>query len=301
MTLALLIGSWVALALLVRPPGTLLSRLTPRSQTVISLTASCSFVVIPIAIAAVVLSRGLWEIGGVSLRGCGRLLGAILTQPVARPDMTVALLVLVLVPVLLVRGMVCAWRSQSASRALSRRAWEPLVVAPARESFAFTTGLFRPRVVVSRGLLASTDPRFTEVVLAHEEAHRAGRHPLLLFVAGSMARALPLAPLRWASDALRFALESLADDRAAREIGDRQLVAEAVAGLALAIVEAATAFEGDEVRRVRRLLEPRRRSGFRGATAIAAVFGILLFAGGHGTHCVAGSLDFLATAQCRLH
>lgn len=301
MTEAFLVGSWTALALIVRPSGTLLSKLGPRSQAVIGLAASCSFVVIPMAVAAVVLSRGLWTTGGLSLRGCGRLVWAILTQPASRPVMSVALLVLVALPLLLARGVVSAWRSQSASRALSRRARGPLVVVPARESFAFTTGLLRPRVVVSRGLLASTDPRLSDVVLAHEDAHRAGLHPMLLFVAESMARALPLAPLRWASHTLRFALESLADDRAAQRTGDRELVAEAVAGLALATVEAATAFEGDEVRRVRRLLAPRRSSGLRGAAAVAAVFGVLLFAGGHGTHCAADALDLLATAQCRLH
>ncbi len=301
MTMAVLLGSWVALAFVVRPPGTFVSRLTPKPQAIIGLAATCSLVMIPVAIASVVLARGLRETGGASLRGCGRLVWAIVTQPGARPAMSLALLVLVVVPMLMACGIVSAWRSQSACRALSRRARGAIVVVAAPESFAFTAGLFRPRVVVSQGLLASAHPAHRGVVLAHEEAHRAGRHTLLLFITESMARALPLAPLRWASGTLRFALESLADDRAARETGDRELVAEAVAGLALASAGAATAFEGDEVRRVRRLLTPRRPSGLRGGAAIAAVSAMLLFAGGHGTHCIANALDLLATSQCRLH
>lgn len=301
MTLTVLVGSWVALALLVRPPRTFLSKLGPLTQAVAGLSAGLSFFLIPISVASVVLSRELWETGGFGLRACGRLVWAILTEPVARPELSVALLVLAIAPVGLARGTFSAWRSQSACRKLARRARGPVLVVPASQPFAFTTGLVRPRVVVSRGLLASARPEFRSVVLAHEEAHRRGRHPLLLFVAETTVRALPLAPLRWASDTLRFGLESLADDRAARKMADRELVAETVAGLALTTVGAGPGFEGDEVRRIRRLLTPRRSSRLRGVAVAAALFGVLMFAGGHSAHCAADSLQLLTTAQCRLH
>lgn len=301
MTLALLIGSWVALALLVRPPRTFVSKLGPLTQALAGLSAGLSFFLIPVALASVVLSRALWETGGFGLRACGRLVWAILSEPLVRPELSLALLVLAIAPAALARGAISAWRSQSACRKLARRARGRLLVVPAAEPFAFTTGLLRPRVVVSRGLLADTSPEFGSVVLAHEEAHRRGRHPLLLFVAETMARALPLAPLRWASDALRFGLESLADDRAARKTADRKLVAETVAGVALATLGAGPGFEGDEVRRVRRLLAPERSTRLRGVVVVGALFTVLAFAGGHSAHCAADSLQLLATAQCRLH
>lgn len=301
MTLVLLIGSWVALALLVRPPRTFLSKLSPLTQAAVGLSAGLSFFLIPVAAASVVLSRALGETGGLGLRSCGRLVGAILAEPLARPELSVALLVLFVAPAALASGAVSAWRSQSACRKLARGAREPLIVVSSPERFAFTVGLLRPCVVVSRGLLAGTSPDHRRVVLAHEDAHRRGRHPLILLVAETTARALPLAPLRWASDALRFGLESLADDRAANVTEDRELVAEAVAGLALAAVGAGPGFEGDEVRRVRRLLAPNRSSRLRGVVVVAALFGVLAFAGGHSAHCAADSVQVLATAQCRLH
>lgn len=301
MTLAALAASWIALALLVRPPRTFLSKLGPLSQAVAGLSAGLSFFLIPISLATVVLSRALLVSGGIGMRSCGRLIWAILSHPLAQPELSVALVVLLVVPVGLTRGGVSAWRSQSASRTLGGQGRGPLLVVPSSEPFAFTTGLVRPRVVVSRGLFASAPPEYRAVVLAHEEAHRLGRHPLLLFVAETAARALPLAPLRWASDTLRFGLEALADDRAARTMADRELVAEVVAELALATVGATPGFEGDEVRRVRRLLAPGRVSRLRGLVVVAATLGVLAFAGGHSAHCAADSLQMLATAQCRLH
>lgn len=301
MTLAILVASWVALALLLRPPRPFLSKLGPVPQAVAGLAGGLCFVLIPISVASNVLSRAVWEMGGIGLRTCGRLVWAIVTHPLSRPELSISLASLTIVTVGVAYGSLSAWRSQSAARALARRGCGRLLVVESAEPFAFTCGLIRPRVVVSSGLLTATPPKLQAVVLAHEEVHRLGRHPLLLFVGETVARSLPLAPGRWASDALRFALELLADDRAARKVADRELVAEAVAEVALATVGAAPGFEGDEVRRVRRLLAPCRRSSVRGLVVGTALIGMLAFAGGHSAHCVANSLDLLATAQCRPH
>ncbi|MDX6311682.1 MAG: hypothetical protein QOF44_1146 [Streptomyces sp.] len=126
------------------------------------------------------------------------------------------------------------------------------------------------RIVVTRGMLRCLDPAEREALLAHERAHLRGRH--YLFQAGwrLAAAANPLLrPLATAGD---FVLERWADEQAAATVGDRSVVARAVARAALASAAAgpshapgaaaALAIDGGPVpRRVRALLAPppRRR------------------------------------------
>lgn len=301
MTIAALALAWVALAILVRPPRTFLERLGPRAQAVASVLAILGLALIPTTCAVVLLSSALSASGGFGVRACGRLVSTVARDPLARLDLTAALLFVTAAPLLFARGAVVAWRSQSALRALIRRRDDGLVVIGTRTPLAFTAGLIRPRVVVSRGLLATASDAHRDVVLAHEEAHRRGRHPLLLFVAETLARALPFAPLRWAADALRFALESRADESAADAMADRAVVAEALARVALASAREAASFEGDEVRRVRRLLDSRRPAPYRSVVVVAVLLTVLAFAGGHSVHCAVDSAQVLATSQCRFH
>ena len=175
-----------------------------------------------------------------------------------------------------------------------------LVVSDSAQRFVFTAGLLRPRVVVSRGLLDFTPAEWQPVILAHEHAHRRGRHPLLLFVAEALAGGLPLLPLRWAADLLRLSLEAVADEHAVRAVCDRALVAEAVGGLALAPAGATVGFEGNEVRRVRRqLAAPPPVRPIVGAALVAATFVLIGFAGAHAAHCGDASVRSLQTTQCR--
>ncbi|MGH2760680.1 MAG: M56 family metallopeptidase [Actinomycetota bacterium] len=301
MTLAALALAWIGLAILVRPPRTFLGRLEPRTQAVAALTATLGLALIPISFSLAALYAALSASGGVGLQACGRLVWAILTDPIARPDLSLALGVVAATPLAVARGVASSWRSQSASRALAQRGHGPVLVIATLRPVAFTVGLLRPRVVVSRGLMSRTRSEFRGVVLAHEEAHRRGRHPLLLFIGESAAKALPLAPLRWGADTLRFALESLADDRAVRHTGSRELVAETVASVALASVGGTAGFEGDEVRRVRRLLASDQPAPLRGLLVVAGLFAVLAFAGGHTAHCATEGAQILATSQCRLH
>jgi hypothetical protein len=300
MTLTSFAIAWVIVMILVRPRNTVLAGLSPKAQASAALAASLALIVVPLSFALVTLSASLSTPGG--LRGCGRLLVAIVAAPLERLDLSISLLVVVAFPIALARGTVSAWRSQSAARTLALRGEDQgLVVVPIGKPCAFAAGLLRPRIVVSQGLLARTPPEFLSVVLEHEGAHRRGRHPLLLFVAETMARALPLPPSRWAADALRFALELRADDHAAKRTKDRGLVAEAVATLAVDSVVPAPAFEGDEVRRVRRLLAPPPSTRIRAAFVIASLSALFVFAAGHTAHCAAESANLLSATQCRLH
>lgn len=89
------------------------------------------------------------------------------------------------------------------------------------------------RVVLTTGLLdALSGDRERRAVIAHEVAHLDHRHYRFL-LAGDLAVAVApfLAPLR---TRMRFALERWADEVAGREVGDRSVVARAIARVALA-------------------------------------------------------------------
>lgn len=86
-------------------------------------------------------------------------------------------------------------------------------------------------VVVSTGMLSALDPRERQVVFAHERAHlRQGHHRNLLV--GALATAImPL--LHPLVGRLRLATERCADEEAATTLGDRHLVATAIAKAAV--------------------------------------------------------------------
>jgi len=87
-------------------------------------------------------------------------------------------------------------------------------------------------VVVSEGLLDLLDDDESAAVIAHERAHLVLHHARYLRVAGLAAAAVP--PLLPLSRQLRFATERAADEGAAVAVGDRRVVARAIARVALA-------------------------------------------------------------------
>lgn len=119
-----------------------------------------------------------------------------------------------------------------------------------------------PTIVLTTGALAVLDSDQLTAVLAHERAHLAGRHHLLLAVTRSLAAVAPVVPLfaRGTKEAARLA-EMRADDVAARCGSRRTLLAALLAmdaGAATAPTPAAwLAATGNIVAtRVRRLAEP---------------------------------------------
>lgn len=303
MTIALLVAGWAALAALMSPSGShLLWKLSVRLQASVAIAALAGLALIPASILIVTMANALAEHGGSGslLDRCGTLIIALLDEPLARPDVMLSLLLLVLGAIGIVVGATRAWRSQASARLLARTGDGELVLAPSTERFAFTTGLLRPRVVVSQGLLDDTPPEWRRVVLSHEDAHRRGRHPLLVLAAETLARGIPLLPLKWAADFLRLSLEAVADEHAARAVGDQTLVAEAIAGVALAPAGSVVSFEGNEIRRVRRLLAaPSGPHSVAGAALVVAILALIGFAGAHAAHCGDASVRSLQITQCR--
>jgi Zn-dependent protease with chaperone function len=122
-----------------------------------------------------------------------------------------------------------------------------------------------PTIVVTTGALAVLEPGQLTAVLAHERAHLAGRHHLLLAVTRSLAAVAPFVPIfaRGSAEVARLA-EMRADDAAARgggEQGRRTLLAALLAmaaGVTAAPVPASwlPATGGVVAARVRRLASP---------------------------------------------
>jgi len=116
------------------------------------------------------------------------------------------------------------------------------------------------RVVLTRGALDVLSPPQLHAVLAHEQAHLAGRHHLVTAATEAFAHAFPGLPLaRLARADTAVLLEMVADDRAARSHSPSAL-AEAMCEVAAARTPGfAFGLGGSAVLlRVRRLLHPRR-------------------------------------------
>jgi beta-lactamase regulating signal transducer with metallopeptidase domain len=118
-------------------------------------------------------------------------------------------------------------------------------------------------IVLSSGALAVLDPAQLTAVLAHERAHLAGRHHLLLSLTRGLGASFPAVPLftLGPGEVARLA-EMCADDAAARRAGRRTLVAALLAmGTGTPVPAAALAATGcATAARVQRLLEPPGRA-----------------------------------------
>jgi hypothetical protein len=100
---------------------------------------------------------------------------------------------------------------------------EPLAVAvPGRPG----------QILLTTGMLKVLDAEERRAVLAHERAHLAHRHHIAVMLTSAAAAVNPL--LRPARDAVTYLVERWADEEAATGLGNRDLVARAVARAALA-------------------------------------------------------------------
>ena len=103
-------------------------------------------------------------------------------------------------------------------------------VVPADRPLAFAETGREGGVVVTTAMLAALEPDECQALLAHERSHLRHRHDRFLLVASLAGGVGVLTP---AVTGLRHALERWADEDAARELGNRSVVARAVARAAL--------------------------------------------------------------------
>ncbi|MEV0483856.1 M48 family metalloprotease [Streptomyces sp. NPDC050508] len=184
---------------------------------------------------------------------------------------------------------VCAWSLTRWARCQSRAFRTARIVAgrgpvagdlcvvdsPRPDAYALPG---RPhRIVVTTGMLRSLDAAEREALFAHERAHNAGGHHYFLAAAELAARCHPaLRPVR---DAIRLAAERAADEAAATVVGDRRLIARAIARAALAGQSARSerpdfvpgATTGPVPQRVKALLAAPRVTHRTAACGLAAV------------------------------
>lgn len=137
------------------------------------------------------------------------------------------------------------------------------VVLDTPERMAYCVAGRPATIVVTRGALAVLDDAQLEAVLAHERAHLAGRHHLLVAISRALATALPRLRLftTGAAEIARL-VEMRADDAAARNHGERTVVAAllALSGVPAQPVPALGATAVGVVERVERLLIPAGRA-----------------------------------------
>jgi Zn-dependent protease with chaperone function len=143
-------------------------------------------------------------------------------------------------------------------------------------------------IVLTSGALALLDPAQLAAVIAHEKAHLAGTHHMLVMCTHGLAAAFPGVPLftRGTAEVTRLT-EMRADDLAARISGRPVLIAALLAMGTGAAIPPLTlgATAGLVAERVQRLLEPRPRSqharnrlALMIVTALpAATFGLLIW------------------------
>jgi len=135
-------------------------------------------------------------------------------------------------------------------------------------------------IVLTSGALAVLDRDQLGAVLAHERAHLAGRHHLLISLSRGLAASFPGVPVftRGPAEVARLA-ELCADDAAARRAGRPALVAALLAmGTGTAVpVPALAVTSGAVTARVHRLLDPPRR-GRHARYGLALVTVMLLLA-----------------------
>ena len=184
--------------------------------------------------------------------------------------------------------------AESYRRAARLDADDGIVVVPGPAIEAYALPGWPGRIVVSGCLLDRLDNGSRAALIAHEQAHLAGRHHLFAAAARLAAAANPL--LLPVARAVEYTVERWADEHAAAVTGDRRLVAETIgrvallaspgrqrpAGITLAISgprtrPASVAWAGPVPRRVAALLTapPRRR-----ILLLAAFAATVLLAGG---------------------
>jgi Zn-dependent protease with chaperone function len=189
-----LAAGWLLLALLSTPRArTRLLRLPPLAAAGAFLAIAVGLVLVPITALMVSLSAALFALGGSgsTFTRCGRLIAALAHDPLARPDISLVLALTAVMLGRLVLGAVTVWGSQCRTGSAVRGASDRLVIESSMP-LAFTAGLIRPRVVVSRTFLEEVPGQWQSAVLAHEEAHRKGRHPCLYCRVDGANASLPL-------------------------------------------------------------------------------------------------------------
>jgi len=150
----------------------------------------------------------------------------------------------------------------------------PVTILDVPDTLAFSSSGGAGTVVVSRGLLNLLSAPEQAALFAHERCHLQRRHHRFLRASGLAAAMVP--PLVVMSRHVRFATEREADETAAKDVGDRRIVARAIAIAAVggrvgAGAPAMAMADHAVTARVEELLSPRQPSWALAAAVTAAL------------------------------
>jgi hypothetical protein len=272
----------------------LAARLEPRLAT--WLLTSATVALAACSTAALALLAGFAAARAPALAALGGYSLAVMQRadPIPLPAGAVAALALAGAAVAVV--VIFRNRARGLAESYRRAAGLPadsivVVPGPAIEAYALPG---RPgRIVVSGRLLDRLDTGRRAALIAHEQAHLAGRHHLFASLARLAAAANPM--LLPVARSVEYTVERWADEHAAAVTGDRRLVAETIGQVALLATpgrrrapavamgiigqltqRVSVAWAGPVPRRVAALLAspPRRRT-----VLVAALAAIVLLAG----------------------
>lgn len=200
------------------------SRLQPQiaSRMLITILVLAAFAAVPVLIELIagalfeVPLAGVWFHDGAHSRGFHVNIGQVIAIFV-----WVGLLLTVIKGIRVIRSY---YRSHLSSGT-------ELIVVDNERPFAFATPGPSGEIAVSSALVEMLSHPEFEVVVAHERAHRHGRHDRLLLVGNICTFLFPLLrPVLWR---LEFSLERIADNCAVKISGSRELVAHTLAKVAL--------------------------------------------------------------------
>ena len=145
-------------------------------------------------------------------------------------------------------------------------------------TLAFTTGLRRPVILLSTGLLQKISPQTLAVILAHERAHLRRKDLLFSRFDGIVAALYPSAVALPILKQLSLAREQACDAVAAAKVGDGITVAQAltqVTRLKMKLIEGTISFNASVVEaRVLHLLNPPAARRLRGFIPLLVLFGL---------------------------
>lgn len=264
------------------PPATAARLLTAAGV----LTAAASSFVLSVLTFALVA-----ESAPVAALGSWSTVALDAANPVPDTASTVAAVALAGLTVLAARALVRRVRAEVAARQLCGALGGgpgTLVVVDDPAVDVFTVPARHGRIVASRGLLSSLDADERRAVLAHETAHLGHRHHRYRLAVELAAALNPL--LRPLVPAVGYATERWADEAAAGAVGDRAVVARALARTGLRAARSgrsaqvpggavhATAGGSVLVRRVEALLAPAPRSRPLLVVAVAVVLAVTVAA-----------------------
>ncbi len=189
----------------------------------------------------------------------------------------------------LVRGAFAAsgtWRALRVLSTLAKTGQERLdlgvTVLETSQPICIAAGLFRPRVLFSRGLIETLGEQERDILLAHERAHVRRRDAFFASFARGLVLAQFPATARWLVSEIEIAAEQACDEEAAGVVGDRVAVASTILAVERATQDAtakrlaplALAFAERAIgRRVESLLAAPAAAPTRWPRAVVTCFG----------------------------